>query len=193
MSDVFETQRLIVREIRDDDLPTLVSLNADPDVMQYIAPPQSEAETLERIARIRADYARRPGLGWWVAQRRGGGEVIGMTALKPLSDDLHAALTPLLRPLVAGTGDGEVIEFGWRLHKAHWGRGYATELGRALAERAFSVHGLSRVFAVALAENRASCRVIEKCGLREVGRADVRGRAARLFMASAGPAEPTCG
>jgi RimJ/RimL family protein N-acetyltransferase len=64
-------------------------------------------------------------------------------------------------------GDG-VAELGYRLHPGFWGRGYATEGGKALIERGFAVGGVQRVVATTMFVNAGSRRVMEKCGLRHV-------------------------
>lgn len=61
-------------------------------------------------------------------------------------------------------------EFGYRLHAAFWGRGFATEGARALIASAFERLHLDRVVATAMADNASSCRVLEKCGLRQVSK-----------------------
>ncbi|ANZ40676.1 GNAT family N-acetyltransferase [Lentzea guizhouensis] len=65
----------------------------------------------------------------------------------------------------AGAG---TVELGYRLHREFWGRGYATEGGRALIARGFTTGGVERVFATTMAVNTGSRRVMEKCGLRYV-------------------------
>jgi RimJ/RimL family protein N-acetyltransferase len=55
-------------------------------------------------------------------------------------------------------------EIGYWLGEAYWGRGIATEALGAVTRLAISRHGLTRVFALPFAWNRASCRVLEKCG-----------------------------
>jgi RimJ/RimL family protein N-acetyltransferase len=64
-------------------------------------------------------------------------------------------------------GDG-VVELGYRLHREHWGLGYATEGGKALIERGFTTGGVRRVVATTMFVNAGSRRVMEKCGLRHV-------------------------
>jgi len=78
------------------------------------------------------------------------GETIGAAGLQPLEG-------------------GPEIEVGYRFLKAHWGQGYATESARASIAYGFDEVGLDRIVAVALAENTASRRVLEKCGLSEIG------------------------
>lgn len=64
-------------------------------------------------------------------------------------------------------GEGS-FELGYRLHREFWGRGYATEGGKALIERGFTTGGVRRVFATTMFVNAGSRRVMEKCGLRYV-------------------------
>ncbi|MGI5499459.1 GNAT family N-acetyltransferase [Lentzea sp. CA-135723] len=64
-------------------------------------------------------------------------------------------------------GDREV-ELGYRLHRAFWGCGYATEGGRALIARGFTSADVERVVATTMFVNAGSRRVLEKCGLRHV-------------------------
>ncbi|HEY3608472.1 MAG TPA: GNAT family N-acetyltransferase, partial [Pseudonocardiaceae bacterium] len=56
-------------------------------------------------------------------------------------------------------------ELGYRLRKSAWGKGYATEISRALVGRAFTDRDARRVYADAVIVNTASRRVLEKAGL----------------------------
>jgi RimJ/RimL family protein N-acetyltransferase len=64
----------------------------------------------------------------------------------------------------------------YMLDDAVWGRGYATEGAAAARDFAFDRLGLNRIMAIALPENRASTRVMEKIGLRYERMAPFRGR-----------------
>lgn len=59
-------------------------------------------------------------------------------------------------------------ELGYRLRRAAWERGFATEGGRALIDRAFARQGVERVRAQTMAVNVRSRRVMEKLGMRHV-------------------------
>jgi RimJ/RimL family protein N-acetyltransferase len=67
------------------------------------------------------------------------------------------------RPGLANPTD---IELGYRLRKAAWGKGYATEGAKGLIFKGFSDLGVQRVVSVALIANIASIRVLEKSGLK---------------------------
>ena len=64
--------------------------------------------------------------------------------------------------------DGQ-IEFGYWIARAHWGRGYATEAGRAVLAMARDTLRLRRVHAGHFLDNPASGRVLEKLGFRATG------------------------
>jgi ribosomal-protein-alanine N-acetyltransferase len=55
-------------------------------------------------------------------------------------------------------------ELGYWLARPYWNRGITTDAVRAVTQHAIASHGLVRIFALPLATNRASCRVLEKAG-----------------------------
>ncbi|HEX2373367.1 MAG TPA: GNAT family N-acetyltransferase, partial [Actinomycetota bacterium] len=57
------------------------------------------------------------------------------------------------------------VEVGWDLHPSVWGQGLATEGARAALRYGFEVIGLKRIISTTRADNAASRRVMEKCGL----------------------------
>ncbi len=61
-------------------------------------------------------------------------------------------------------------EVGYWLGEAYWGRGIATRVLLGFTRFAFATYGMERLFAVPLAANTASCRVLEKAGYRLEGR-----------------------
>jgi RimJ/RimL family protein N-acetyltransferase len=64
---------------------------------------------------------------------------------------------------------GPEVEIGYYLGRRAWGRGLATELARALVDRAFNELELDRLVAVVRPENEASKRVLAKAGLNPEG------------------------
>ena len=73
--------------------------------------------------------------------------------------------------------DGPEVEVGYRFLRNHWGNGYATEAARASIRFGFEELELERIVAVTMPTNRASRRVMEKCGLAFVGVMQVYGTA----------------
>jgi ribosomal-protein-alanine N-acetyltransferase len=58
-------------------------------------------------------------------------------------------------------------EIGWGVSSSHVGRGFATEIGRAMLRLAFDTLSLHRIFAQCRVENPASRRIMAKLGMRE--------------------------
>ena len=147
---LLETARLRLRRFTAADLDRLVELDADPEVMRWIsygAPTPRERYEQEILPRWFAQYEATPLLGYWAAETRDDGGFVGWFHLRP--DRIDA---------------GEQ-ELGYRLRRAAWGRGFATEGGRALLAHGYERVGAGRISARTLAGNRASQRVMQKCGL----------------------------
>jgi RimJ/RimL family protein N-acetyltransferase len=153
---ILETERMLLRCFTEADAGPLAALYGDPRVMRFITPqPPSraevESELLPGYLREYRDLA--DGLGSFAAIEKETGRMAGRFSVKPASS----------YGLAGGT------ELGYRLYPAFWGRGLATEGGRALIASAFERLHLDRVVATTMADNVGSWRVLEKCGLRRVG------------------------
>lgn len=145
-----QTARLHLRRITREHVPDLVALDADPEVMRYIsggAPNPREAYENDLMPRILA-WDEHP-FGFLAAYEAD--EFVGW---------FH------LRPSVA---DPAALELGYRLRRAAWGRGLATEGARALVAHAFEVLRHPVVDACAHPDNAASIAVMKKCGMRFAG------------------------
>ena len=147
-----ESARVLLRQLADGDVEDLVELISDPEVMRYLGggpAPREEAEAgVARTRMYRERYGGR--LGVFTAVLRESGAFMGW---------FH------LRPARARLDDEKSLELGYRQKKEFWGKGYATEVSLALIAKAFGELGADSVFAVTDAENKASRRVMEKCGL----------------------------
>lgn len=152
--DVFlRTERLVLRRFTAADLDNLVELDSDPKVMRLLTngrPTPYEVVRDQVLPRMLAAYDRCPRHGWWAADDASGGFLGWFSLAPPDSGDLTEA------------------DLGYRLRRAGWGRGLATEGARALVRKALGELGLRRVLATTMAINVASRRVMEKAGLRYV-------------------------
>ena len=169
MKPYLETPRLILREFTEDDAADLFALDADPEVMRYVGPYRL-ADVDAYREHIRNDFLSfySPGspYGFRAAVEKAGGAFLGWFVLRPA---LHYRFAR-----EAGFRSGQ-LELGYRLRRSAWGKGYATEGARALVRKAFTELEAPCVVAAALAENRASVRVLEKAGLRRVGEFQIAG------------------
>jgi len=143
-----QTARLRLREFTLEDVNHVVALDSDPEVMRYISygEPTPRATIAEKVLPAWIQYYRGdPRVGFWAAEAEG--EFIGWFHLRP---DRFAP---------------EQQELGYRLHRRHWGRGYATEGSLALLDDGFRVSQFENITARTLRENVASQRVMQKCGM----------------------------
>jgi ribosomal-protein-alanine N-acetyltransferase len=143
-----ETPRLLLRPFTETDAPAMLRLNSDLEVMRYV--PDDPLTSVEHAAQILrdhpiADYGKH-GYGRWAVELKESGEMIGFCGLKYLEDL------------------GEV-DLGYRLIRAAWGRGLASEGAQASVRYGFEVLGLAEIIGLVVPENTASVRVLEKCGL----------------------------
>jgi RimJ/RimL family protein N-acetyltransferase len=149
-----ETERLVLRRFGPDDVDHLVELDGDPAVMRFVTggrpTPRAEIE-LDVLPAYLDHYERYSGFGFYAAVERATGQFLGWFQFVPV-DDAHA----------------DEVEFGYRLRRSAWGKGYATEGSCALIDKGFEELGVRRVVAFAMAVHAASRRVMEKAGLRYV-------------------------
>ena len=149
-----ETDRLVLRQFTEDDVDVLLELDGDPDVMHFVTgglpTPREEIET-DVLPAFLGYYERFAGYGFWAAIEKSTGEFLGWFHFRPAED-----------------APPNEVELGYRLHKAAWGKGYATEGSRALIDKGFAEHGVERVVAYTMAVHVASRRVLENAGLRYV-------------------------
>ena len=145
-----ETDRLILREWRDDDQPEFARMNTDPRVMEFMARQLTPDESDAMVARIRNSFVQHE-FGFWAVEVKGGASFIGFVGLAV--PRFEAAFMPC-------------VEIGWRLAAEHWGRGYATEAARCVLQRAFTDQGLPEIVSFTTESNLRSRRVMERLGMR---------------------------
>jgi RimJ/RimL family protein N-acetyltransferase len=148
-----ETERLRLRAWRDDDLDEYAALCADPEVMRFFGTagePYSREQSADQLARFRAHWDEH-GFGLWCAADRGTDECLGFVGLA----------VPTFLPEIL-----PAVEIGWRLARASWGKGLATEGARPCVDYAFGPLGLTRLVSIARPENHRSTNIMEKLGMR---------------------------
>ena len=150
MSNVYklETTRIVLRQWRSEDYAEFASMNADPDVMRYFPSLLSRKES-DALTKKLDNLVAQKGWGFWVAQRKSDNAFIGLVGLNQ-ADDLPVA---------------SCVEVGWRLAKAYWGKGYATEAATAALVFAFSILEKDQVAAFTTIENSRSRKVMSKLGM----------------------------
>lgn len=154
-SPLITTGRLLIDPPSHDDLDALADLWSDEETMRYIGAggTWSRSQILERIERGIKNQRER-GMTFWTIREASTGTIIGQGGLVPIDFN------------------GPEIELGYRLGRAHWGKGYATEVARASAHFGLTTLGLDELVAVCYEQNHASRAVLSKVGFREIGVSD---------------------
>lgn len=116
-----ETERLILRQWKDDDYSKFAALNADVSVMEFFPKPLARQESDHMADKIRSLIHQR-GWGFWALELKEIGEFIGFTGLHIPEADLPFS---------------PCVEVGWRLMKRYWGSGYAPEAAGEVLRFAF--------------------------------------------------------
>ena len=145
------TDRLLLRRWREDDFEALCAIFAKPEVWWY--PDQRGRDAAETRAFLDRRLELWDTRGWshWAVVHRADERLIGFLGLEP----------PAFLPEVMPT-----VEVGWRLDPDYWGRGLATEGGRAALAFGFDVLALDEIVSIYEPANVASGRVMEHLGMR---------------------------
>ena len=163
MGATLETERLLLRQFRNDDHAAYAEILADPEVMRYIG----TGTTLNPIESWRAMSAV---LGHWTL--RG----YGMFAVEVKETGELAGRVGFLDP-----PGWPGFELGWLLSRRNWGRGYATEAARACLAYALGPLGRERVISLIRPGNDPSIRVAERLGERLAGEVELLGSTALVY------------
>ena len=151
---MFETGRLRVRHFVDNDLDDFAALCADPAVMRFVG----DGTTLDR-----ADVAR------WIriCQEKYATRGYGTSAVMERETGAFVGYCGVVRP-----PDQDFDELIYVLHRRSWGKGYATEVGRAMLAHVFDVSTLSSISATIDPHNEQSKRVAARIGMVETPYSD---------------------
>jgi len=158
------TGRLELRPFLIDDVAAAFGFFADPEVMHFsLHGPHPSHKQTEDFITTNISRQARLGFSIWAVIERAGGALIGMCGLAEFGQGVPG------------------IELAYRLRRDRWGRGYATEAGRAVVDHAFGPLGLDRLIAAVERENNPSIHVLEKCGFVFVEDRSIAGKDAMVY------------
>jgi RimJ/RimL family protein N-acetyltransferase len=146
---LIRTDRLTLRNWNESDRAGFAALNASPEVTADLGGPLSREESSLKFDRYVAAFEQH-GLCRWALQDAEG-RLLGYAGIMP---------SRVAHPL------GFHFDIGWRLARAAWGRGYATEAARAALRDGFERIGLKEVLAYTSSENVRSQAVITRLDLQ---------------------------
>jgi RimJ/RimL family protein N-acetyltransferase len=146
----FTTLRLLIRPRTLMDTEACLEMDKDPEVVRFVDGPWNDPAAHRAFIEVRTSGPYPEGLGYWTLLDRDKRSFLGWALLIPL--DAH----------------GPQIEIGWRLRRACWGRGYASEAAGVILRHGFATLGLDEIVAEIDPANIASVRVAEKIGMQPV-------------------------
>ncbi|WP_158933185.1 GNAT family N-acetyltransferase [Acidisphaera sp. S103] len=140
------SERLVLRPWIAADRQPFADMSADREVMEYLMPLSPHDASGGWIDR-QLEHLQEHGMCFWAVERKSDQSFVGAVGLLPVSYTAH--FTP-------------AVEIGWRIARAHWGKGYAPEAARAAIRFGFEELDLSEIVANTVAENVKSRRVMAK-------------------------------
>lgn len=149
---LIETDRLMLREMTEHDLPSLRAVMQDAETMTAYEGPFDDDMVQAWLDRTLVRY-RDDGFGLWAVTLRETGEMVGQCGLTTQ----HIM-------------DEDVLEVGYLFNRAHWHRGYAVESATACRDYAFTQLAADRVYAQVRDTNIASMNVAIRLGMTVRGR-----------------------
>lgn len=163
MNIVIETDRLLLRMFTEDDAQLIYDLNLDEDVIRFTHDPIKNLDHAKEILKgtILPQYVLY-NHGRWAIHLKPGLDFIGWCGLKYRAE-------------------ADEIDLGYRLKKEFWGRGYASEAALASIQYGFEKLKISRIIGRAEPGNKASCVVLEKCGMTYIGNGIVDGYPVKTY------------
>jgi RimJ/RimL family protein N-acetyltransferase len=139
---------LVLRPLRESDLDAYTAMMQTPEVRASLHLPDGygREEAWQQMAAFSGQWVLR-NHGQWALEERASGAFVGRAGPhRPERDDWPG------------------IEIGWALHPDHWGKGYATEAGRAAIAWVFANHDVDELFSLILHANLASQGVAKRLG-----------------------------
>ncbi|KZM51199.1 acetyltransferase [Labrenzia sp. OB1] len=147
-----ETERLLLRAWREEDIDPFADMCADPCVMRYFPEtlPRVKSEYLISVCRQKQE---KHGFSVTPVELKGTGEFLGFVGLSRPAYDAPLPFDPC-------------VEIGWRLMQSAWGKGYASEAARAWLRFGFETIGLEDIVAFTIPDNAPSQKVMRRIGMK---------------------------
>jgi len=149
-----ETERLLLRELRNEDFDAFAAFMADPDVTRFLTgEPMARPDSWRLLSSAVGHWVLR-GYGTWAVERKSDGAFMGRVGM----------LNPEGWP---------GLEIGWTLGKPYWGQGYATEAAAAAMRYAFLTQPVDRLISCIDPDNKPSQAVARRLGETQGPRQDL--------------------
>lgn len=149
------TERLILREFRNEDLDAFAAFMADADVMRYIGGSAMTRDEAWRSMAVTLGHWQLRGFGAWAVERKDDGRLVGRVGM----------IEPEGWP---------GLEIGWTLGRPYWGKGYASEAANAAICFAFLTQPVEALISCIDPDNAPSQAVARRVGEVKGPRSELR-------------------
>jgi ribosomal-protein-alanine N-acetyltransferase len=148
------TDRLILRDFKADDWPSVLAYQKDPRYLRYYHWTERNEDDVRSFVQMFIDQQHeQPRIKFQLALvLKSGDRLIGNCGVR------------------LGKPGAPVGEIGYEINPDYWGHGYATEAASAMLALGFRELKLHRISSYCIAENVGSARVLEKIGMQQEGR-----------------------
>lgn len=145
MKIIFETDRLLLRELNISDAENFYKLNSDFDVIKFTG--DNKFTSVNEAKTFLENYTeyKKYGYGRWAVLSKSDDKFLGWCGLK--------------------YNEEQLVDLGFRFFKKYWGNGFATEAAKGCLDYGFSELHLETIVGRALKKNTASIKVLEKIGM----------------------------
>jgi RimJ/RimL family protein N-acetyltransferase len=151
-----ETDRLVLREWKEDDKKPFARINGDPMIMEFFPRRLTEDDSDRLVDRFQQHFEKH-GFGFYAAELKKTGEFMGFAGLQNVEMDV---------PFKGA------VEIAWRLDYEYWGKGYGTEAAEAVLDHAFTKLKLKEIVAYAVYDNSRALKLMEKLGMTRDSKGD---------------------
>lgn len=166
-----ETERLLLREIQENDIEGIFELDSNAEVHKYLGekPITTYKQAEDIIIFIRQQYQER-GIGRFACIEKSSGEFIGWSGLKLNKGEKEEL-----------NGFTNFIDIGYRLIPRFWGKGYASESAFACLDFGFTKMNYDIIYGAAETENIGSNKILQKIGLHYINDFVFEGHEAKWY------------
>ena len=162
MKEPIETDRLVLRELLFSDVDGLFELESNPNVHLFVGnKPVTHIDECRAYVEFIHQQYKDFGTGRWAVILKETNEFLGWSGIKFITNEIN--------------NHKDFYEIGYRFIEKHWGKGYATEAGKAFIDYAFNEMKVEALYAYADAGNENSRKILEKLGLRYVNSFEYEG------------------
>ncbi|WP_432409551.1 GNAT family N-acetyltransferase [Wukongibacter sp. M2B1] len=146
---ISETERLILRVLEPKDLDSVMNFWGNDEVMKYCGGSSGNRELIGRAINNYMNSQRKRGFSAYAVILKETNEIIGACGYNY-------------------TQDGNEVELIYHFSKQYWGKGYATEAGKACIEYARENLHIDKIIASVDPKHYSSRKVLEKLGFEYI-------------------------